>query len=171
MTTAASVVHSSQLISTHHFGEVWLNPLDGQKSFFATKAFKPGDTICDLSTGRILNQPTYLTVQLSDTEHFMLQPEHLQYINHSCNPNVCFDLDQMKVICVRPIEAGDELGYFYPSTEWDMAQSFNCLGQQSNCMGKIQGAMYLPKKVLKNYRFTSFIQQKLKEHQSQKLSK
>jgi hypothetical protein len=168
MTTAASVVHSSQLISTHHFGEVWLNPLDEQKSFFATKAFKPGDVICDLSTGKILNQPTYLTVQLSDTEHFMLQPEHLQYINHSCNPNVCFDLDQMKVICVRPIEIGDELGYFYPSTEWDMAQPFNCLCQQSNCLGKIQGASYLPKKVLKNYRFTSFIQQKLKELHSQK---
>jgi SET domain len=168
MTTAASVVHSSQLISTHHFGEVWLNPIDGQKSFFATRAFKPGDVICDLSTGRILSQPTYLTVQLSDTDHFMLQPEHLQYINHSCNPNVCFDLDSMKVICVRPIEIGDELGYFYPSTEWDMAQPFNCLCQQSNCLGKIQGAMYLPKKVLKNYRFTSFIKNKLNELHSQK---
>ena len=171
MTTATSVVHSSTLISTHNFGEVWLNPLDGQKSFFATRAFKAGDVICSISTGRILSQPTYLTVQLNDTEHFMLQPEHLQYINHSCNPNVCFDTTTMEVIALRAIEVGDELGYFYPSTEWDMAQPFNCLCQQNNCLGKIQGAMHLPKKELKNYRFTDFIQQKLKAHYSQKLTK
>ena len=113
MTTATSVVHSSTLISTHNFGEVWLNPLDGQKSFFATRAFKAGDVICTLSTGRILSQPTYLTVQLNDTEHFMLQPEHLQYINHSCNPKVCFDTTTMEVIALRTIEVGDELGYLY----------------------------------------------------------
>jgi hypothetical protein len=161
MGLSSSAARDSVLISRHNFGEVWLTHSNNQRMLIATRDFVPGDILGTISRGKILSSPTYLTVQQSDTEHFMLQPEFLQYINHSCRPNVFFDLDAMQVVCVRPVKAGDELTYFYPATEWDMAQPFDCRCGETNCLGTIQGARHLPKEVLRSYRFTRFILGKL----------
>ncbi len=161
MPLSSSAARDSVLVSRHNFGEVWLTHHNNQRMLIANRAVQPGEVLGTISKGAIRSTPTYLTVQQSDTEHFMLQPEFLQYINHSCRPNVFFDLDTMQVVCVRPVKAGEELTYFYPATEWNMAQPFGCRCGQSNCMGNIQGAKHLPKEVLRNYRFTKFIQLKL----------
>ena len=52
-------------------------------------------------------------------------------VNHSCEPNVAFDLtstDKQKwhARALRDIHPGETMTYFYPSTEWDMEQSFEC---------------------------------------------
>ena len=106
-----------------------------------------------------LHQP--LTVQVGINEHIYLQPGVLQYINHSCSPNIFFDLSTFKAICLRPINKGDELFYFYPSTEWEMAEPFQCLCGSANCLGRIAGASYLSKDVIQNYRFSDFISEQL----------
>jgi hypothetical protein len=46
----------------------------------------------------------------------MLNPEWLQYINHSCDPNVAFDTAAFKLIALKDVKPGDELCFFYPST-------------------------------------------------------
>jgi len=40
----------------------------------------------------------------------------------------------------RGLQVGDELTFFYPSTEWDMAQPFDCLCGAPTCRGRISGA-------------------------------
>ena len=150
-----------RVISDHHFAVVRQNVTNNQKAFFAQMSYQPGDIIATFSAGRILPEPTYLTVQVDVDKHIMLQPEHLQYINHSCDPNVFFDTYAMQVVALRSIEEGDEMTFFYPSTEWDMAQPFTCFCGSHRCLGEIKGAAHIPLEILSNYKLTRFIQQQL----------
>ncbi len=151
-----------QVLSSHGFGEVRIDIASQAKAFFAVQAFNVGQAIADFSAAAILSNPTYLTVQTGLNEHIHLRPEHLQYINHSCSPNVLFNTDTMQLECLQPIKIDDELCFFYPATEWNMAQPFDCLCGSINCMGKIQGAKYLSPNLIKSYKLTSFIKSMLK---------
>jgi len=51
--------------------------------------------------------------------------------------------------------------FFYPSTEWDMAQPFTCLCGSSKCLGEIKGAAHIRPEILGTYKLTRFIQQQL----------
>ena len=68
----------------------------------------------------------------------------------------------MVITALRKIKKGEELTFFYPSTEWSMDRGFDCLCQSENCLGKIQGAAHLPIEVLKKYKLSQYIQQKLR---------
>ena len=103
---------------------------------------------------------TYLTVQTGEDKHITLQPEFLQYINHSCYPNVFFDTTAMQLVALKEIQPGDELMFFYPSTEWDMSQPFDCFCGTTQCLHRIQGAAYLSDEEAKGYRLTDFINEK-----------
>jgi len=43
----------------------------------------------------------------------------------------------------KGLKIGDELSFYYPSTEWEMTQSFDCLCGTASCLGKISGAKYM----------------------------
>jgi hypothetical protein len=157
---------SYRLVSDHIFAVVRQNIDNNQKAFFAQRKYEPGHVVCDFSAGKMMSRPTYLTVQVGIDQHIMLQPEHLQYINHSCDPNVFFDTHAMKVIALKPIAEGDEMTFFYPSTEWDMVQPFKCFCGCSNCLGEIKGASHINPQVIRSYRLTRFIQQQLHDRSS-----
>ena len=120
-----------------------------------------GEVICKFGNKEILDRPNYLTVQIGDSQHIMLDPEYLHYINHSCSPNVFFDTENMVLIALRNIEIGEEFTFFYPSTEWSMDRGFDCICQSENCLGYIQGAAHLPLNVLTKYELSDYIKQKL----------
>jgi hypothetical protein len=67
----------------------------------------------------------------------------------------------MQLVALKEIQPEEELGFFYPSTEWRMAQSFNCYCGSDQCINQIRGASYLTKEQQEKYRFTDFIQQQL----------
>ncbi|HAC63639.1 MAG TPA: SET domain-containing protein-lysine N-methyltransferase [Cyanothece sp. UBA12306] len=144
------------------FAEIWECSITHSKSLNATTKFYAGQIISNFGAKEILDRPNYLTVQISDNQHIMLEPEFLQYINHSCDPNVFFDPNNQVVMALRTIEIGEELTFFYPSTEWSMAQGFDCICQSENCLGTIQGAAHLPLNILTKYKLSEYIQQKLK---------
>ncbi|MBI5858319.1 MAG: SET domain-containing protein-lysine N-methyltransferase [Sphingobacteriales bacterium] len=148
-------------ISNHGVGEVRRKLSNGQNHFFATRSFKPGDVIATFSAGTISAEPTYLTVQIGIRKHITLDPEFLQYINHGCDPNVFFNTTTMEVTALKHISVNEEMTFFYPSTEWKMAQSFACYCGSHRCLEKIRGAAYLSPEVQSQYRFTDFIQQQL----------
>ncbi|MDJ0556632.1 MAG: hypothetical protein QNJ68_19765 [Microcoleaceae cyanobacterium MO_207.B10] len=79
----------------------------GNKSLYATVEFKPGQVISNFGDREILDRPNYLTVQIREYRHIMLDPEFLQYINHSWNPNIFFDTQKRVVISLRNIEIGE----------------------------------------------------------------
>jgi hypothetical protein len=152
---------SFQIISRHGIADVVENTTTGQKSLHSATVFRSGEIICSFAAGIILNQPTYLTVQISEQEHITLEPEFLQYINHSCSPNVFFNTKTFQLVALQDLNVGDEITFFYPSTEWDMVQPFSCFCNSKNCLQTIQGASHLSKEILQQYRLTDFIQQQL----------
>lgn len=152
---------SFTIISNHHFAEVRQDNASLAKSLYSTMHFLSGDVLTAFGAAAILKTPTYLTVQTGIEEHIHLKPEFLKFINHSCDPNVFFDTSAMQLIALREIEPGDEFTFFYPSTEWSMAQPFECLCGSSKCLKYISGAATMDRNLLKNYKLTKFIEQML----------
>ncbi|KAF2734408.1 hypothetical protein EJ04DRAFT_512525 [Polyplosphaeria fusca] len=108
----------------------------------------------------------YSSVQASKDLHIELNCD-LVYINHSCSPTLVFDMSRWE-IKVNPdleggLKVGDELTFFYPSTEWDMAQPFDCHCAQPECRGRISGAKDMPEMVLRKYWLNPHIEELLLE--------
>ena len=144
-------------ISLHENCEVKLNKVNMQHGLFANASFKAGENIVAFDASKIVDTPNYLTVQISENKHIHLTPEYLQYVNHSCEPNVLFNTTTMQLECVSAIQAGEELCFFYPATEWRMAQQFVCNCGKPNCVGLVQGAADTSSEVLNKYKLTDFI--------------
>ena len=140
--------------------EVRLNKLSGQQGLFSTESYESGACLIEFSIRSIRSTPTYLTVQMSEEEHFEFEPDHLKFMNHGCDPNVFVDTVSHAVIALKPIYPNDELRFFYPSTEWKMDQPFPCNCSSANCIGIVSGAHALSNTQLANYKLSPYIQQK-----------
>lgn len=130
------------------------------KSMFARKELSANSIISNFSYTEKFEQADRYSVQINETEHIRLSPDYLKYINHSCRPNVFFDTTTMELKTLRPIKEGEELAFFYPSTEWKMTEAFNCVCGTPECLGQIQGAAYLTYDNLKKHRFSKYILEK-----------
>jgi hypothetical protein len=75
----------------------------------------------------------------------------------------------MALMAIREIQRGEEMTFFYPSTEWEMIQPFNCYCGSPNCIGQIRGAAFLSKNVWRRYQLTDFIQQQLAKRSVRKV--
>jgi len=120
-----------------------------QSSLKAVRSFKLGEIICFLTAAKPVAQRTWATVQCGDSEDLELNSD-LVYVNHSCEPNIAFDVShpdrsQWHARALREISAGDTLTFFYPSTEWDMRQPFECSCGTKSCMRHIAGASRMKK--------------------------
>jgi hypothetical protein len=162
---ATNIVTSTDkvLVSRHIFADILQNVATGQKSLHATVSISAGDAIIDFEAASVLDHPTYLTIQIAVDKHITLLPEFLQYTNHSCEPNVFFNTDSMELVCVKNIEPGDEITFFYPSTEWEMAQPFVCSCGTDKCLQLINGAFNLTVETLSRYKLTDFIKQQVRQ--------
>ena len=157
-------LRSQQKIFSNDIVEVWIDHQTGHHSLYAARNFEKDDVFCAFEASAILPTPSFQTIQIDKNKHIRLHPSFLQYTNHSCSPNIFFDTTGFMVICLQQIKPGDQLAYFYPSTEWEMAEPFQCTCGMSNCLGYINGASYLSKEVLKNYRLSDFIYEQLKQN-------
>lgn len=151
-------------ISSHPHCEVKQNLANEQNGLFTTTSFSKGEVIIHFDSSKIVDTPNYLTVQISEQKHIHLSPEYLQYINHSCEPNVLFNTTTMELECLTDIAIGDELSFFYPATEWKMSQQFACHCGKPSCVGLIEGASEIPNEVLKKYKLTDFISAMAKKY-------
>jgi len=61
------------------------------------------------------------------------------------------------------LQPGTELTFFYPSTEWAMAQSFDCFCGTPSCKGRIAGAREMSEKQLEGMWLNGFIRDMLEE--------
>ena len=106
----------------------------------------------------------YSSVQAGRDLHIELNCD-LVYINHSCKPSLVFDMHkwEVRVSGERDLKEGDELTFFYPSTEWDMVQPFECLCGSKECRGRITGAKDMDEGVLGEYWLNPHIEELLEE--------
>lgn len=126
-------------------------------ALISKRDFKKGEVVAHFNKAQAFDQPTYLTVQSGIHEHIGLEPSYLQYTNHSCDPSVFIDTENLRFIALRDIHPGDEITFFYPSTEWDMDRKFTCSCGSSQCIGEIGGAKQTDRSILSRYRLAPHI--------------
>ncbi|GAA5824992.1 hypothetical protein JCM11251_006055 [Rhodosporidiobolus azoricus] len=171
----------------------------------AERAFSAGETICPIrntlpglkaySSVQVLPDPplpassssssglptSYTSSAPSSTRRHIELNSDLLYVNHSCDPNVVFDVngteagpeeedetgrweDRWRVRAEKDIKEGEILTFAYFSTEWHMDQPFSCLCGTDRCLGVIRGAEHIEKEVLNSYFINDHIKAQ-KEHQ------
>lgn len=119
----------------------------------------PGSVFAKIEGSKRASERNYTTVQVSEDQDIDLNSD-LVYINHSCDPNVIFDMSKFEVRVAdnKSIKPGDDLTFFYPSTEWNMQQPFQCTCGTSRCLGTVSGARYLDDSVLGDYWLNAHIE-------------
>jgi len=128
---------------------VEFQPGDFASSLNSLKLFEAEEIITELAPFTKVPRAMYTSVQCGSASGDNIElKSDLVYVNHSCEPNVVLDLSskdmsQWHMRALRQIRPGDPLTYFYPSTEWKMAQPFDCLCGSKNCLGRIEGALNL----------------------------
>lgn len=127
----------------------------------ATRAFDAGQPLASFVASATHERPHPLTLQVSERQHVELDPVALSFVNHSCDPNVHFDVERMELRALRPISAGEELTFFYPSTEWAMSRPFACECGTSRCLTQIAGASQMPSHQLRGHRLAPHIAEML----------
>jgi len=119
------------------------------RSLITRRPFKKGEIICPIPSEAVYDRPTQFTVQVGRDRH--VEVKELASMNHSCDPSTILDTTRMLVIARRDIAAGEELTFFYPSTEWEMSAPFICLCGAANCIHVVAGARFLPLSTLEQH--------------------
>jgi hypothetical protein len=122
-----------------------------------------GATFAPMS-GITPGEKAYSSVQVSRDSHIELNSE-LLYCNHSCDPSLEFDVSKkvVRVAREKELKEGDALTFFYPSTEWDMAQPFDCTCGATKCRKWIAGAGQMSEEALADYWLNDHIVELLQE--------
>jgi hypothetical protein len=101
--------------------------------------------------GELTGIPSRHSVQIDSDVHVDVADGHTleecldlfiwRFMNHSCEPNAV--IRGRDVLTVRPINRGEELTFNYNTTEYEMAEPFDCNCETSRCGGRIQGFRYI----------------------------
>jgi hypothetical protein len=127
------------------------------RSLITKQAYKKGEFICEIPTEKVIGKANRYTVQIGRDRH--TEVGKLSALNHSCDPNVILDTENLQMVACRDIEQGEELSFFYPSTEWEMDAPFICLCGASNCIHVVAGARFLPLSTLENHYLNKHIRE------------
>ncbi|CAL9608706.1 hypothetical protein SUDANB121_05604 [Nocardiopsis dassonvillei] len=133
----------------------------GEKGYVAAQAIDLGGTIASWAATAVTSPRDRYTVQVARERH--IDSDAVRYLNHSCVPNTFVDAGTGDVVALRPLVAGEPLGFFYPSTEWEMSSPFDCSCGHAGCLGRIDGAHGLPDGVLRRYALNDHIRELLAE--------
>ncbi|KAJ3013672.1 hypothetical protein HKX48_005626 [Thoreauomyces humboldtii] len=146
--------------------EVIRNGTDGdfKSKLVVTRSFQAGEVIASIE-GFQEAEKRWSSVQVSADTHIELGSQ-LVYMNHSCNPAATIDTERMQVVAARDLKAGDEMTFFYPSTEWEMSQPFDCWCGASQCIKRVSGAKDVPAGTMTGQYLSPHIRELLKTHAS-----
>ena len=129
------------------------------RTLITKRAYKKGEVICAMPSENITDKPNRFTVQIARDKHTHVGK--LAALNHSCDPNVILDTKKMEMVAARDIEKGEELFFFYPSTEWQMDAPFICLCGSANCIHVVAGARFLPLSTLEHHYLNQHIREEM----------
>lgn len=121
-----------------------------------------GDIIAVIHDAEQTPQSTYQTIQVGPDMH-ICDLGVIAYMNHSCEPSAMIDVSTMTVVATRSLRPGDEINFFYPSTEWEMTQPFVCGCGSPRCVRLVAGAKFLSVDTLSRYFINTHIQQMVQD--------
>jgi SET domain-containing protein len=131
------------------------------RSLITKQSYTKGEVICEIPTEKLFDKANRYTVQIGQDKH--TEVGKLSALNHSCDPNVILDTENLLMIARHDIAKGEELSFFYPSTEWEMDAPFICLCGAANCIHVVAGARFLPLSTLENHYLNRHIRERMIE--------
>jgi hypothetical protein len=103
--------------------------------------------------GELTDTPSRYTVQIGHALHvdlpgcheleYVLDRFYWRFMNHSCEPSAV--IRGRQVFSLRPLEPWEEITFHYNTTEYEMAEAFDCRCGSSRCEGQIRGFRFLPR--------------------------
>jgi hypothetical protein len=144
--SAAAVESDSAEADRAGNSPVEVRDVSGHKGVFAREGLEAGAVI--RLKGGISGVPSRHSLQLDKERHLVLpdvadaadRPGHLwKYFNHSCRPNGHIDTRGPSFRALRRIARGEECTFNYLTTEYEMAEPFECLCGFPDCFGVIGG--------------------------------
>jgi hypothetical protein len=104
--------------------------------------------------------PTRYSVQIGRGRHLDLRPgrpteellDHFywQYLNHHCEPNTM--IRDLEVVALRDIARWEDVTFNYNTTEYEMAEPFQCRCGSPLCARVIRGARHMSQAELERLR-------------------
>ncbi len=98
-----------------------------------------------------MDRPTRYSVQVDLAAHVDLPVGHSheetldrfywRFMNHNCEPNTM--VRGRMVLTLRPIAPWEEITFHYNTTEYEMAEPFDCQCGSRRCEGRIEGFRFL----------------------------
>jgi hypothetical protein len=131
------------------------------RSLITKQSYRKGEVICEIPTEKVVDKANRYTVQIGRDRH--TEVGKLSALNHSCDPNVILDTEHLQMVACRDIEEGEELSFFYPSTEWEMDAPFICLCGSSSCIHVVAGARFLALSTLEHHYLNRHIREMMIE--------
>ncbi|HKJ17100.1 MAG TPA: SET domain-containing protein-lysine N-methyltransferase [Xanthomonadales bacterium] len=107
----------------------------------ASERISKGEVIVRSNEREVQQDRTWRTLQVGENRH--LRNEFLNFADHSCDPNAVLDSDKLTLIAVREIRQGEAVTFFYPGSEVELSQSFECQCGADQCLKQIRGGFYL----------------------------
>ncbi|GAA1823973.1 SET domain-containing protein-lysine N-methyltransferase [Planosporangium flavigriseum] len=122
----------------------------GEYRLIATRGVDKGTHLFDIE-GELADAPSRYTVQVGlglhvDLPHRfgvedVLDRFFWRFMNHSCEPSAV--IRGRQVFALGPISPWQEITFHYNSTEYEMAEPFDCRCGSSRCAGQIRGFRFL----------------------------
>lgn len=131
------------------------------KGIFACRNFREGEALFDC-TGEVKDS-TEVNSGLCDEAHciqtakdkYLLSSEAdlLYYINHSCDPNAGYKVENGKAFfaALKDIQSGEEITFDYSTSMNEDRWELDCDCGSKNCRGKIRDFKYLPLEIKNRY--------------------
>ena len=115
---------------------------NGEHTVITEQPIAAGQTVGSLEILGYTAIADRFTIQCAADRHVVVA-EPFAFLNHSCDPNCQVDVQALQIVAIRAIKPAEELSFFYPSTEWDMASGFHCWCGSTRCVGEVRGARWL----------------------------
>lgn len=123
---------------------------EGQRRLVAREAIAAGTVIFTL-VGRETRVATRYSVQVGPEMHLdsddlatdeeRVRDRYWMYLNHSCTPSAW--VKGLQVIALHDLAAGEGVTFDYNTTEWEMAEPFDCQCGTAACVGRVAGYRHL----------------------------
>jgi SET domain-containing protein len=132
-TTPVAVVRANSeyrlVLIDHVCAGTWLFTIDGE--------FRSAPTRYSVQVGRNL----HIDLPAGYGSEEVLDRFYWRFTNHSCEPNaVVRGRDMLALACIEPWQ---QITFNYNTTEYDMAEPFDCRCGSSHCAGRIRGFRWL----------------------------
>lgn len=129
-------------------------------SLVASRSIKCGELVLSFLSVVPQKERTYQTIEIGMGWH-VVESEILAKLNHSCDPNIKIDTIRRECVARKDIREGEELSFFYPTTETEMISPFLCKCGSDFCIGYVDGATKIPAAFLSRYELSPHVEREI----------